>query len=167
MWRAGWTLHCDDFTLLDAQSRAHPTARRVSLRAGSRELLGDLWERARQTPSAREGAAGIAFHPHELDDGARAPLKPLPLGALIFLNRRGAEVAPAHSAPLAGIEAAWALLPYSTLLLDESGRELTHQRADWGVGLGVLAARIEHLALYDLGRAQPDAMVRAIEALMG
>ena len=167
LWRAGWTLHCDDFMLLDQNSRAHPTARRVSLRAGSRELLGDLWERARQTPSARATATGLAFHPHELSDAVPESVKALPLGALIFLNRRGAQVAPAQTAPLAGVEAAWALLPYSTLLLDESGRELTHERADWGVGLGVLAARVADLPIYDLGRAQPEAMVRAVETLVG
>ena len=66
LWRAGWRLHCDDFTLLDSSSYAHATARRVSLRVGSRALLGDLWEQAQQTPSARALGAGLAFHPHEL-----------------------------------------------------------------------------------------------------
>lgn len=165
LWRAGWRLGCDDFTLLDGRGRAHPTARRVSLRRGSRALLGDLWERAAQTPSARPGAEGLTFHPHELSDAA--PPTEVELGAVIMLNRRGAVAAPAQLAPLEGIAAAWALLPYSTLLLDESGTQLTHQRADWGAGLAKLAARLEPLSLYDLGRGELGAMVAAAERVVG
>ena len=166
LWRAGWRLHCDDFTLLDASSHAHPTARRVSLRAGSRALLGDLWKRAQQTPNARALGAGIAFHPHELSEAPPIPSEPIELATLIILNRRGCTLAPAQTQRLSGIEAAFALLPYSTLLLDESGAKLTHERADWGVGLANLARRIEHLPLYDLARAEPQAMVDAIEKLL-
>ena len=274
LWRAGWELLCDDFTLLDAQARAHASARRVSLRAGSRELLGDLWTQAAQTPSARgaapqtvttatqsaatqsaatqsaatqatttttmqaamavtdaanqnaatrsvnagranagnsnagsanagnanAGSAGdgnaeardtnardtnagrvnagganagsakigdaavLAFHPHELA-GATRREGPIELDALILLNRRGASVGAAQTAPVSGIEAAWALLPYSTLLLDDSGAQITHQRADWGVGLAQLAARIQGVPLHDLGRGELGQMVAAVEAL--
>ena len=172
LWRARWRLHCDDFTILDAQSRAHATARRVSLRAGSRALLGDLWDQAARTPSARPTNQGLCFHPHELPDadaataGVAASGAPVGLDAILFLGRRGAATQPNQSARLRGIEAAFALLPYSTLLLDESGTQLTHQRADWGLGLASLAARIETIPLYDLARAEPQAMVACIEQLV-
>ena len=169
LWRAGWQLHCDDFTILDAHSRAHATARRVSLRAGSRALLGDLWDAAARTPSARPTAQGLCFHPHELSGadaataGVAASGAPVELDAILFLGRRGAATQPHQSAPLRGIEAAFALLPYSTLLLDESGAQLTHERADWSAGLAILAARIEAIPLPDLRRAEPQAMVAHIE----
>ena len=169
LWRAGWQIHCDDFSVLDEAGRAHASARRVSLRAGSRALLGDLWQDAQATPSARAmagaGAGGLAFHPHEMED-ASPQLEPIELGALLFLNRRGASLRPAQAAKLDGIEAAFALLPYSTLLLDESGQRLTHQRADWGAGLAKLAARIESLPLYDLGRGELHAMTDEVARLL-
>ncbi len=73
LWRAGWTLHCDDFTLLNARGQAWPTARRVSLRHGSRALMGEeLWHSATQTPSARVSDNGVLFHPHEIEGQGRA-----------------------------------------------------------------------------------------------
>ena len=170
LWRAGWHLHCDDFTLLDAQSRAHPTARRVSLRSGSRELLGALWQQAQSTPCARSSAAGLLFHPHEIDgehSGATGGVAgSLNVGAICFLKRRGSDVAPAQSAPVGGIEAAFALLPYTTLLLDKGGVQLSAHCADWGVKLGELATRLTTLSLHDVGRGQLAAMVRKIERLV-
>lgn len=67
---------------------------------------------------------------------------------------------------MSGIEATFSLLPYSTLLLDENGVQLTHRRDDWGVGLAEMARRIETIPIYDLGRAEPKAMVDAIERLI-
>lgn len=166
LWRAGWELRCDDFSFLDEQSRAYATARRVSLRAGSRALLGDLWDKAAQTPSARALGTGLTFHPHELPGAAPVASAPVQLDALIILNRRGANVGPGQSAPLHGIEAAFALLPYSTLLLDQDGTQITHERTDWGVGLADLASRIAAIPLYDLGRDEPQAMVAQIERLV-
>ena len=168
LWRAGWTLHCDDFTLLDANARAHPTARRVSLRVGSRELLGEeLWQGAQATPCARPAPSGLLFHPHEIDGAPRAngASGPLEIGAVCFLKRREAEIAPAQTAPIEGIAAAFALLPYTTLLLQTGEMNLAPQEGAWGVKLGQLATRIAGLKLVDIGRGEPEAMVRAIERL--
>lgn len=167
LWRAGWALHCDDFTLLDEKGCAHPTARRVSLRNGSRELLGEeLWQSATQTPNARPSAAGLLFHPHEINGQHNAITAPLEVGAICFLKRRGVEMAPAQAAPLGDIEAAFALLPYSTLLLDKGEVQASPASANWGAVMGVLAARIRNIALYDVGRGQPAAMIRTIEQLV-
>ncbi len=167
LWRAGWTLHCDDFTLLDASGHAWPTARRVSLRSGSRELLGEeLWQSATQTPNARPSAAGLLFHPHEIDGHFGATQEPMEVGAICFLKRRGIEMAPAQAAPIGDIEAAFALLPYSTLLLEKGEIQSSLADANWGAALGVLAGRIKDIALYDVGRGQPAAMIRTIEHLV-
>ena len=169
LWKAGWTLHCDDFTLLQTDGRAWPTARRVSLRNGSRPLLGEeLWQSARQTPSARPASSGVLFHPHEITGQAHARLQSLQVGAICFLQRRDVQLAPAQSAPLGGIEAALALLPYSTLLFEAGSIELSSECADWGAQLATIATLIESSAipLYDVARAQPAAMVREIERLM-
>lgn len=166
LWRAGWSLHCDDFTLLDNSSHAHATARRVSLRAGSRELLGDLWQQAQRTPSAQPTTEGFLFHPHELD-GARVQCGPLKIGAICFLQRRESQVARAQAAPLSGIAAALALLPYSTLLLAAGTMRAAPEEGDWSAKLALLARRIANLKLYDVGRGAPDEMVRAIERLVG
>ena len=166
LWRAGWSLHCDDFTLLDGSSHAHATARRVSLRAGSRELLGELWQQAQQTPSAQPTSEGLIFHPHEMG-GAPVQNGPLEVGAICFLQRREAQVAPAQSAPIRGIAAALALLPYSTLLLNAETMRLAPEAGNWSAKLASLARRIAALKLYDVGRGAPDAMVREIERLAG
>lgn len=167
LWRAGWALHCDDFTLLDAQGRAWSTARRVSLRLGSRELLGEeLWQNALQTPNARPSPSGVLFHPHEIEGQSRPRAEPLEVGAICFLKRRGAEMAPAQSARLGGIEAALALLPYSNLLLEAGDIRFSPKYADWGVQLAKIATLIASLALYDLERGEPAAMVREIEHLV-
>ena len=167
LWKAGWTLHCDDFTLLDASSAAYPTARRVSLRAGSRELLGEeLWQSALQTPSARPAHGGVLFHPHEIENQECAHLEALSIGAICFLKRRDIETAPAQSAPLGGIEAALALLPYSNLLLAPGTFEVTPGLGDWGAQLAKIATLTADIALYDLGRGPTADMVREIERLV-
>ena len=171
LWRAGWRLHCDDFTLLDARGRAWPTARRVSLRPGSRALLGEtLWQSAAQTPSARLSPQGILFHPHEIESPTRARIEPLtePLevGAICFLKRRDVATAPAQSAPLGGIEAALALLPYSNLLLEAGRVEFSSECANWGAQLAKIATFIADIPLYDVGRGEPAAMMREIERLI-
>ena len=165
LWRAGWSLHCDDFCLLDERGRAHPTARRVSLRDGSRELLGELWQQAQQTPNLRPSAVGLLFHPHEIAGEIAPVAEPLPIGAICFLKRRGVELLPAQTAWLGQVEAAFALLPYSTLLLENNTLQTSTQCADWGAKLGVLAERIAGLSFYDVGRGELQTMVRSIEQL--
>lgn len=166
LWKAGWTLHCDDFTLLETSGRAWPTARRVSLRNGSRPLLGEeLWQSARQTPSARSGAIGFLFHPHEIEGQTRASIESLTVGAICFLQRRDVQLAPAQSGYISGIEAAMALLPYSNLLFEAGVIQLSD---NWGARLATIAAILDSSAipLYDLGRGEPAAMVQELERLV-
>ena len=166
LWRAGWSLHCDDFTLLDQAGRAHPSARRVSLRNGSRELLGELWKQAERTPNARSSSVGLLFHPHEIAGEIAPPSEPLQVGAICFLKRRGVELAPAQTSQIMDFDTPFALLPYSTLLLENGSLRLPTQCDGWGTGLGILAARTAGLAFYDVGRGAPAAMVRTIERLV-
>ena len=169
LWRAGWTLHCDDYTLLDGRGCAQPTARRVSLRPGSRELLGEeLWQSALRAPSTRVSASNILFHPHEIEGRERARVEPLKVGAICFLKRRDIETAPASSSPLGGIEAALALLPYSSLLLEAGTIQFASQCEDWGARLSKIANLLEknNIPLYDLGRGHPTEMIREVERLV-
>lgn len=166
LWKAGWALHCDDFTLLQTNGRAWPTARRVSLRNGSRALLGEeLWQSARQTPSARPASSGVLFHPHEIDGQARACVTSLEVSAICFLQRRDVQLAPAQSALVSGMAAALALLPYSNLLFEDGDFQAS---GDWGAQLATIATTLENadISLYDLGRAEPAAMIGEIERLV-
>lgn len=166
LWKAGWTLHCDDFTLLQTNGCAWPTARRVSLRNGSRPLLGEeLWQSAQQTPSARLASSGVLFHPHEINGQTRACVTSLEVSAICFLQRLDVQLAPAQSAPLSGIGAASALLPYSNLLFEAGSLQLS---GNWGAQLATLAATLDgtDISLYDLGRGEPADMIHELERLI-
>jgi hypothetical protein len=73
LWQSGWSLRSDDFVFIDSDGVARPVPRRVSLRSGSRALLGEaLWQRIGNTPSCAPHSGAQLFHPHEMEtDSAR------------------------------------------------------------------------------------------------
>ena len=153
LWQRGWTLRGDDTTLVDGDSTAAwPCPRRVSVRHGSRPLLGDaLWRNIEASPSACATGKGLIFHPEEVEPRPRlAPSSRL--GGIVILGRAEA------SAPLTRVVPAHALLvlPVYTLQSLE-------------LGLGPSLERIRTLAetapAYTLGRAPLGALVDQIEAL--
>ena len=96
LWRQGWSLLGDDVAVINAAGvSAEAAPRRVSLRSGSRPLLGeDLWQRISSTPSFMPTAEGCLFHPAEID-GPPAVGQPR-LVAVVFLARRGVQIGPAE-----------------------------------------------------------------------
>lgn len=175
LWRNGWHLRCDDFALITSDSEVFPAPRRVSLRAGSQELLGEhLWQAACATPSSCATSEGFLFHPHELD-GQTPTSSPRPLAAIFFLGRRLDLLDFTHEidamvSPLAPHLAAFALLPHSTLI-DRSGWPDTEDLApdavlplgDWGNALPALARLCSHVPVFDLRRGSLETMQTALE----
>lgn len=153
LWQRGWALLSDDTTLVDSDSgAAWPCPRRVSVRQGSRPLLGDaLWRKIEASPSAHATGKGLLFHPEEVEPRPRlAPSSRL--GAVVLLGRVAAD------APLTRVVPAHALLvlPVYTLQSLE-------------LGLGPSLERMRTLAetapVYTLGRAPLGVLVDQIEAL--
>ena len=157
LWRAGYELQGDDVALVapnDGGLSAAP--RRVALRQPSRQLLGnELWERLAATPSFMVTEEGCLFHPHELD-GSPARACALEPALIVFLARRGVELAGAELRPLSPAELLVALAPYSNAVRT--------------AGMGVALERLQPLAAravgYDLGRGSLPSMLAAIEGLL-
>ncbi len=166
LWKAGWSLHCDDFTLIDNHLRPHPTARRVSIREGSRELLGeDLWKRLQSVPSSQPSLEGWLFHPHEVDstnqDSTNA--EPLQLTAVVFLARRNNDVGEAELKLLDAARAALALMPPSTLANSPEEEHKANRVLDWGTILPLLTQLTSSVVSYDLGRGPLPQMIAQVE----
>lgn len=153
LWRRGWLLHSDDTTLVDDGPAARGIARRVSLRATSRSLLGaDLWERIEGLPGTTRTSQGSLFHPRE----ARAePVADESVGvaAVVFLGRRGATPPAGETERIAPARGLIALAPYC------------NQR---DVGIGRALAALQPLAnrarFFDLGRGGLTEMTERVEA---
>jgi hypothetical protein len=181
LWQNGWALRSDDFVFIDNDGVARPIPRRVSLRRSSRELLGEaLWERVCASPSSWLHNEARLFHPHEVEEASLNSVpdercRPISIGAIVFLGRRGSTAQPAQLCRQNSARAALALLPYSTLLPRTSSERddgIAAQAApgvervlDWGAALPKISPLAERVPTYDLGRGPLPQMVAAIESL--
>jgi len=175
LWRSEWQLLCDDFCFLRNGNEAFPARRRVSLRSGSRALVGEkLWSRLRNAPSSYSTSEGWIFHPHEVEDSP--PSSPLARGqavqvnAIIFLGRSAMADGGAEVLPLQCINAArsaLALLPYCTLLpRDDPAADTTANRVlDWSAALPKIAPLVERAPVYSLKCRSLLQMIASVEAL--
>ena len=157
LWQRGFSLVGDDLLIIDpAGVRAWPAPRRVSLRASSRDLLGEtVWRRIVQTPAYEVTEDGCLFHPDEVE--SRPRVDRVRLIALVFLGRRHAEPEPAQATLLHPAQALLAVLPYSNLI----------RRADAGTVIRHFQPLVTSLPTYDLGRGAIGAMTATIERLAG
>jgi len=153
LWQKGWSFHCDDAIMIE-NGLAYPTPRRVSLRTGSRELVGDsLLDRSMATPSFATTSKGCLFHPHEIGELDATPGS-ASLAAVIFLARRGAPVSgPPRKLP--AVETAIGLLPYTNL----------RKHLPFSDALNHVARVAESVPGYDVPRADLAEMTSAIEDL--
>lgn len=156
LWQSGWSLLCDDATLVDiAHGVAYPTPRRVSLRSPSRTLLGEaLWTRISQTPSCDYTTEGCVFHPDEVDNSERLPS--VPLVAVLFLGRSGSTVAAAACQRVAPAHALLALAPYSSYI----------RRYEMWETIRRLRPLVMTLPVYDLGRGALPDMILSLESVL-
>lgn len=173
LWQNGWSLLSDDFCFVRDCNQAFPAARRVSLRNGSRDLLGEeIWARIQNAPSSAPTDEGWIFHPHQVDtksevgatrDERRAPVR---VATFIFLGRLGSGMAAAQMQRHDPARAALSLLPYCTLLeRPESAGDATNKPLDWGAALARITPVAARVPVYDLGRGALPEMVSAIESL--
>ncbi len=171
LWQNGWSVLSDDFSFFQNENRAFPAPRRVSLRSGSRALVGEeIWTRIQNAPSSFQTEEGWLFHPHEISATPRAlAADGVLVQAFVFLNRMGGSATSLALQHLNPALAAMALLPYGTLLPrgthDELGELQTNEMCDWGVALPRIAAVAGRVPVYDLGRGPLPEMVAAVETL--
>jgi hypothetical protein len=156
LWQEGWELLCDDTTVVEVERGvARPTPRRVSLRASSRDLLGEaLWASIPTTPSYEPTGEGWLFHPAEVDGKARP--ETIKLAALILLARPGSAPEPGRWERLEPAHALLALLPYAQMI----------RRLDAGEAIRRLRPLAEAVPAYDLGRGTLADMVKVIECIL-
>ena len=156
LWQRGFSLLGDDIAIIDpATTDAAPAPRRVSLRSGSRELVGaDLWARILAASSSERTLEGVVFHPQDVD-GAPRP-RAARLAACVFLNRPHVELPSGVAKLIPAASAVLALLPASNLI----------RRYEAGVVIERLAPLAARVPAYDLARAPLDAMCAAVETLL-
>ena len=174
LWQNGWSLLSDDFCFFQNENRAFPAPRRVSLRGGSRALIGEeIWARIQNAPSSFQTEAGWLFHPHELEAESAAPdarAGGVLVQAFVFLGRRTSEATSVFLQRHNPALAAMAILPYCTLLPRvEDGLNATISTAagvlDWGAALPRIAPVAARVPVYDLGRGPLPEMIAAVETL--
>lgn len=161
LWRSGWNLLTDDVALIDPQTTwCGATPRRVSLRHGSRELLGEeLWEKVLSSPSCSEGKEGYLFAPADIShQRINTDLK---LRAIIFLARsnepftngvsNAENYMQMHSATLLT-----SLFPYTNL---------TRTRGA-GAALAILTPLANQVPAFDVARQPPARMVETMNEIL-
>jgi hypothetical protein len=157
LWRQGFAFCGDDVALVAADSAflsAFP--RRVSLRHGSRALLGEaLWHPLAATPSFMATSEGCLFHPHELP-GSSLPAAELAPAGIVFLGRRGVSLGPAELRSIPPAHALLALAPYSNII----------RNAGMGSALECLQPLLARTSAHDLGRGPLPAMLAAVARLL-
>ena len=152
LWKSGWTFLCDDTTMVTGVT-ASPAPRRVSLREGSRSLVGDeLWNDIKLSDGYRATAVGCLFHPAQGEVE-----REIDLSAVVFLKRNGAPEEAEGPTPLNPAEAALALLPYTNLV-----RTLSFSEA-----LAPIAALMSEVPAWDLPRAPLSSMIESVERIAG
>jgi hypothetical protein len=154
MWRAGWSLLSDDVAILDPREGiAFPAPRRVSLRLGARDIVGDdLWNRIAALPSCAKTHKGLFFHPSELDSSRR--IQRTALSAIVFLARRGVESAPAAVTRLNPAAAVVALVPYAFRVREGPLPE----------ALATLSPLVAGIPVFDVGRGPLSQMIASVES---
>ena len=157
LWGRGAALLGDDVAIVDPVSaEARPAPRRVSLRAGSRALLGDdFFARVMRGPSSVAYDDSQLFHPDEIKPCPRSTA--VRLAAIVFLARRGGEAASVCHEPIPPAHALLAFLPYTNL---RSERTL-------GDAIRAIAPLADRVPAFDLGRGPLPRMAEAVEALAG
>lgn len=157
LWRSGWSLMCDDLVFIDTVAHtASPAPRRVSLRHGSRELVGEpAWEEISKTPSCIRTEKGLFFHPHEVSESGKEITTVL--SAIFFLARLDSVVGAAEVRTINPARGALSLLPYSF-----NARTLPFVE-----GLRRVTPLLHEVPAYDLGRGDLQSMVDAVEATVG
>jgi hypothetical protein len=152
LWMHGWTLLSDDVAFVDSSGIAHPLERRVSLRHGSRELVGEsAWNSVKSAPSTTETFEGLLFHPHEVREPHHE--RSTPVAAFFFLSRREVVTEPGAISPLNAAESALALLPYAMNVRD----------LPFPAAVRAVAPLAESVPAFDLGRGSLSAMIEAVE----
>lgn len=157
LWRNGWSLMCDDMVFIDtALGIASPAPRRVSLRHGSRDLVGDLaWNEISETPSCIKTEKGLFFHPHEVPDIQKE--RTTSLSAIFFLARLDSTVGHAEVRAINPARGALSLLAYAFNARSQPFVE----------GLRWITPLLDKIPAYDLGRGDLQSMVNGIEATVG
>ena len=151
LWRSGWTLLCDDTTMVTGVT-ASPAPRRVHLRDGCLPLVGEqLWTEIQSTPGYRRTTVGCLFHP----DAEELPDREVELSAVVFLKRKGAPADARGPTPLTPADAALALMPYTNLM-----RTLSFPEA-----LAPIATLMSAVPAWDLPRAPLPEMIESVERL--
>jgi hypothetical protein len=163
LWQQGWSLMCDDTTLIDVKLRtANSTPRRVSLRNSSRAFLGEeLWSRISTALSSSQSNEGFLFHPDEIDDKPRP--RDTELSAVIFLARRGHSVIGATLKRLEPANALLALLPYCNFVQRLDFINNGKYQAELGRVISLIGPFVESVPAYDLGRGNLSEMMKAVE----
>jgi len=157
LWRDGWSLMSDDLVFIDTFARtATPAPRRVSLRFGSKDLIGEsAWNEISRTPSCVETEKGLFFHPHEVS--GREKETRTDLAAIFFLARIDTVIGAAEVRRVNPAKAAISLLPYAfnirTLPFIEGLRRVT--------------PLLDKVPAFDIGRGDLEAMVNAVEVTLG
>jgi hypothetical protein len=157
LWRSGWSLMSDDLVFIDTFARtATPAPRRVSLRFGSKELIGEsAWNEISKTPSCVETEKGLFFHPHEVS--GREKETRTDLSAIFFLARIDTVLGEAEVRAINPAKGAISLLPYAfnirTLPFIEGLRRVT--------------PLLDRVPAFDIGRGNLQAMVQAVEVTVG
>jgi hypothetical protein len=156
LWQRGYVLLCDDVTLVDADTlAASPTPRRVSLRSGSRALLGEeTIDKIKATASCDEMAEGWLFHPQEVD--RVRPPSSVQLVAAVFLARRGSDCAPGALARIEPAAGLLDLLPYSNAAT----------RLDLGAAIRGVQPLASTIPLFDLGRGPLEDMAARVDEIV-
>lgn len=157
LWRNGWSLMSDDLVFIDTLARsAEPAPRRVSLRAGSKELVGEsAWNEISMTPSCVKREDGLFFHPHEVSGKGKE--RTTPLSAIFFLARIDTVVGPAEVRVINPARGALSLLPYS----------FNVRTLPFVEGLRRITPLFDEIPAYDLGRGDLNEMVKAVEVTIG
>lgn len=153
LWQRGWSLLCDDLTLVEAsQCMAYPVPRRVSLRHTSRPLFAEaLVTRILSTPSCNSASESSVFHPDEVDSRERPTSTRIE--AMFFLGRNGAARGPDLLQRIQPAQALLALLPYSSRT----------RGLNLGAALQLFKPLAEGVPAYDLVRGALPEMVSCIE----
>jgi hypothetical protein len=153
LWTDGWSLLCDDVSMVVGRE-ARPTPRRVSLRRESHSLIdAQVLARVKSTPGFAETTEGCLFQARQLD--ADAP-KRTTLAAIVFLARRGVEVAGSEASPIPAAHAAVALLPYTNLA----------RRLPFVSSLTIVSQLARDVPAYDVGRGPLPSMIQTVTALV-
>lgn len=153
LWQSGWSLLCDDMTLVEvARCMAYPVPRRVSLRHASRPLLAEsLVTGILSTPSCSSGSESSLFHPDEVDRQDRP--SSTCLEAVFFLGRNGGAQGEGLLHPINPARALLALLPYSSRTY----------HLELGMALQLFKPLAEAIPSYDLLRGSLAEMVGYVE----